>query len=65
MQLFQELVKNSEMDLTKFYQEIHLFYFNPSTYKNGQPVLMCFAMLEVGEQILSKGEGKGTHITGC
>ena len=61
MQLFQELIKNSEVDLTKFYQEVHLFYFNPSTYKIGRR----FAMLEVGKQILSEGEGKGTHITGC
>ena len=61
MQLFQELIKNSEVDLTKFYQEVHLFYFNPSTYKIG----WRFAMLEVGKQILSEGEGKGTHITGC
>lgn len=55
MQLFQELIKNSEVDLTKFYQEVHLFYFNPSTYKIG----WRFAMLEVGKQILSEGEGKG------
>ena len=51
--------------LAKFYQEVHLFYFNPSTYKIGWPVLMRFAVLEVGKQILSQGEGKGTHITGC
>ena len=47
MQLFQELIKNSEVDLIRFCKvlgvdvdvkellsrEVRLFYFNPSTYK--------------------------------